>query len=488
MERSKSYRKTINILFRVLAFLVLSACKPAAAPIPVEDQQPLPAVIVEGSTVPATENTLPDKGIIHPALKCAKAEDVTYSIYIPQSCKSGNKWPFLLLFDPQGNGRKPLELYKDLAEKHGIVLMCSNTSKNGNTPVITNRIIYSLFVEINKQYPADTNRIYCGGFSGGGRVATMCQATHPELKGIITIGAASLPANAKSLRYIAIAGRQDFNYREVVETGKNLNAKNNDAVLLFHNGIHEWCPVLLFDKALLLLDADAMRAGTLTMKTEYLLKEAVEARQDAGAMERSGDIRTAADRLAFAKICLKDISTDKKLDEEYQKISSSPLLVKANKDAVALDQEQDQMTSLYLQKVGEPIAKWKDYITKINAELVSTKESPRHFMLKRMMSTLSIQVYSSAKQYIYGTDLSKAAYLSELYLLIDPTNKEAHYFSAILAARNNNPSKVFDELEQSVKYGLADREKLMNEKDFQSYHSDEKFNKILREVELAQSN
>lgn len=487
MERNKISRKTINILFQVLAFLVLSACKPAAAPLPAENA---PAVLTstESSPAPADEKTLPEKGIVHPSLKCAKNEAATYSIYIPQSCKDGGKWPFLLLFDPQGNGKKPLELYKDLAEKHAMVLVCSNTSKNGNDQAVSTKIIQSLIAEITKQYPADTTRIYSGGFSGGGRVAVMCQQFYPKLKGIITIASASIPANVKILRYIAVAGKQDFNYREVVETGKKLNAKSNDAILLFHNGIHEWCPILLMDKAFMLLDADAMRAGTLAVDDKRFLVEAIEARQDAGAMERSRDIKGAYERLAFMKVCMKDIATDKSLDTEYGRLSASPGLKQAEKDAVALDKEQDQLASQYLQKVGEPIAKWKVYISRIDAELVTTKESPRHFMIKRMMATLSIQVYMSAKQYIYGKDLSKAAYLSELYLLIDPTNKESHYFGAIMAARNNTPAKMFDELEESVKYGLADREKLMGEKDFQKYHSDEKFNKIVREVEMAQSN
>ncbi len=481
MEIPFKIKKSTSILFQILAFNFFFACKPVAAP--KED-----AVNQETTTVkesPSINAEIPEKGVVHASLSTAFDPSVTYAIYIPQSCKTGKKWPFLLLFDPQGNGKLPLNNYKDLAEKHGMVMICSNTSKNGNDPVQTNRIVQTLLMEMFKRYPSDSTRIYSGGFSGGGRVAVMAKSFYPQLKGIISIAAGSLPDPSKTCRYIAIAGRQDFNYREVVESGKKLKSSGNPYVVLFHNGIHEWSPVDVMNKALLLLDADAMRNNTLAKNKQPYTELAKEAVQEAGSLERSGDVISAAEQLSFALECLNGIAADEALSKYYEKLKSSPLYKKKQKEAVDLDAEQDVLVRRYLQKVGAPIEGWKKDIAQLNSEMSNLKDSPRSFMLKRMLASVSIQCYMLCKQNING-DLAKAGYLVELYLLVDPTNKESNYYSAIIYARNNQRDQALKALDNSVKYGFADKQLLLQESALQNYQSVQQFNDILNKIDQAQ--
>jgi predicted esterase len=481
MELPLKLNKTTSIILQIIAFTFLLACKPVAAP--KEDaihQESTPT-----KELPSIQSELPEKGIVHSSLSASFDPAVSYAIYIPKSCKTGKKWPFLLLFDPQGNGKLPLNNYKEIAEKYGIVLIGSNTSKNGNDRVQTNRIVQTLLMETFKHYPSDSTRIYCGGFSGGGRVAVMAKTFYPQLKGIISIAAGSLPDPSKTCRYIAIAGRQDFNYREVVEAGKKLKSSGNPYAILLHNGIHEWSPADVMNKALLLLDADAMRNNTLAKNTQPFSELAKESIQEAGSLERSGDIISAVDQLSFALECLNGIAVDDALRKNLEQLKSSPLYVRKQKEASELDAEQDILVRQYLQKVGAPIEGWKDDISKLNTEMSNLKDSPRFFMLKRMLASVSIQCYMLCKQNI-NADLTKAAYLSELYLLVDPSNKESNYYSAIIYARNNQRDQALRALDNSVKYGFTDKQLLLQESALQKYQSVQQFKDILNKIDQAQ--
>jgi hypothetical protein len=481
MEIMHTRKKIFRILTHSFAIIILSACKPAAAPS--ADSEPASTAVTE--TAPAAISAPPDKGTVHALLNASGDPAVTYALYIPQSCSDGKKWPLLLLFDPQGQGTVPLKKYKDIAENHHMILLCSNTSKNGMSPEQNNQIIKVLLNEAMKQLPGDSSRIYAGGFSGGGRVATLVLPQYKALKGIISIASGSLPSPIKTCRYIGVAGLQDFNYKEVKESAAKLEGVM-PVTTLYHDGIHEWCPSTLMDEVMVLLDADAMRNKTLAVNTALLQKEAAAARQDAGAQERTGNIIAAADRLSFAMDCLKDLLEDKELSAYYKRLTTSPAYEKSKTGNDMIDKTQEMLTSKYVQMIGQPLEQWKNAIDLLNAEVNKTKDSPLYFMYKRVLASLSIQCYMLCRKNIYNTNIKDAAYLSELYLMIDPENKDAHYYAAVLAARNSNPDKVLKELNESIKLGFSDRELLMSENAFRNISNTASFNQLLQTIETAQ--
>jgi hypothetical protein len=472
------YRSLATTLIHAFVIICLTSCKPSAAP----------RIDPSASESQPVQKTIPEKGVVHASLPAASDAGVTYSIYIPQSCLNGERWPFLILFDPQGKGKKAVNRYKDLAETHGWVLLCSNTSKNGNDPVESNRIIQALTREVIKEFPSDSSRIYTGGFSGGARVAVTAASVYPSMKGIISIGAASMPGTANNCRFIAVAGRQDFNYREVKETEKKLNATRKPNAVLLHNGIHEWAPVMVMDKAMLLLDADAMRGKNLPARKDVVAEEAKEAVQDAGSLERSGDYTGAVDRLAFAKECIRDIAVDKLMSDYYNRLTQAPAFEKNKKTDADLDKEQDRLVSSYLQKVGAPLTEWQTDMKKLNAELDRINGSARFYMLKRVMASLSIQCYMMCRQYMKDADAKKAEYIVSLYKIIDPDNKDAWYYSAILAAKKGQQAEAVAALEASVRNGFTDKDMLMQEPAFMKLHTLPKFSNLVTTIEANQAN
>ena len=70
---------------------------------------------------------------------------------------------------------------------------------------------------------------------------------------------------------------------------------------------------------------------------------------------------------------------------------------------------------------------------------------------------------------LHGTQpfkgLLQGAYVN-LYKMVDPTNSEAWYFSAVLHARSNDMAAVEADLLKAVEYGFNDKARMHSQNDF----------------------
>src|ERR1044072_3976953 len=121
-------------------------------------------------------------------VNCLADTAESYALYIPAK---GNKTalPVIYLFDPHGSGSLPLHKYKASADSLGFILIGSNTSKNGNDLQYTEELWRILSADTRQRLNIDAQRIYTAGFSGGAKVAGYVALNHPEIKGVIAMGA-----------------------------------------------------------------------------------------------------------------------------------------------------------------------------------------------------------------------------------------------------------------------------------------------------------
>ncbi len=141
----------------------------------------------------------------------------------------------------------PVKLYQKLADKHNLVLACSNNSHNGPIEpsiVAGNAVLDDVFARFN----IDHSFVIASGFSGGGRTATDFALRRGTLVGVISCGAA-LPLKDK-IPFVEIVGLLDMNYQEALSVSSYLNSINNASFLICFYGGHEWPPVESYDDAI----------------------------------------------------------------------------------------------------------------------------------------------------------------------------------------------------------------------------------------------
>jgi poly(3-hydroxybutyrate) depolymerase len=130
-----------------------------------------------------------ERGKVIPEVTCLKAPGQTYALYLPPAYAPERKWPIVFGFAPDANGRRPVTLLKDAAEKYGYILAGSNRARNGPSPPIR-EATEAMWEDANARFSLDPRRGYATGFSGGARMAMVMALERPDrFAGIIPCGA-----------------------------------------------------------------------------------------------------------------------------------------------------------------------------------------------------------------------------------------------------------------------------------------------------------
>jgi hypothetical protein len=61
---------------------------------------------------------------------CLKDDSQSYALYLPPNYTTDRRWPVIYAFDPAARGLRPVERFKDAAEKYGYIIVGSNNSRN----------------------------------------------------------------------------------------------------------------------------------------------------------------------------------------------------------------------------------------------------------------------------------------------------------------------------------------------------------------------
>lgn len=212
---------------------------------------------------PAQQITL-KKGIVIDSLPVSISDTIpeTFSLYLPKKFEVSKPWPILFVFDMNGQGRQALNLLSEAAEEQGYILAASNHLRD-TLPIADNVVIANrMFNAVIGFLPIHKNRIYMGGFAGGGRFATLIPTFIKGIQGVLSSGASlantEVLTSESSFHYIGIVGNGDYNYPEMLNDESLLNRIKFPNQLLVFEGGHKWPPSERLAHALEIFTLSAM--------------------------------------------------------------------------------------------------------------------------------------------------------------------------------------------------------------------------------------
>jgi dienelactone hydrolase len=105
--------------------------------------------------------------------------DESFELFVPDGYRDDGSYGVLVWVSP-GNAGLPQDWF-DVLERHKLVWICPNNA--GNVRHFVARIGLALDAAHNMQaaYTLDPTRVYVSGFSGGGRVSSLCILTYPDV-------------------------------------------------------------------------------------------------------------------------------------------------------------------------------------------------------------------------------------------------------------------------------------------------------------------
>lgn len=398
--------------------------------------EPKEKVILHRNSIETNNSPTYPMGSVITTVSCQKDPSVTYALYLPTSYTQQKKYPVIFFFDAHARGNKPLKLYSQLADKYNFIFAGSNNSKNGIDNQTLGELIAVTMNDVIEKFSIDPVQIYTSGFSGGAKVASIAAFGSPQIKGVIACAAAmpvELLTQPLNFDYIAIAGLEDFNYREMAVQDQQLKNITHD-FFVFKGG-HEWAPVNVMDKAIRKMISNAMETGR------------------------------------------------KKKDERFITETSKFLkdsLIHINYSAAQQEQEK-KLQQQYMKALGEKDKSWWVKETKMLHEKTKQKNNAA-YTYKRILNYLSMACYSFVNKGLVQNQAEATGHYVSVYELIDPNNPDVYYFKAILFAKQGKNQETVDALKKSVELGLDDIEKVKSEFAFNNIRNTDSFEELIIKI------
>jgi len=426
-------------------------------------------------------------GILIEDIKCKQNSAYSFSLYLPKIYSIDKKFPAIYIFDSHARGKMPVELYKDLAEKYGYILIASNNSKNGLSPEISNNITSTLIGECSIRFSIDSRQVYTMGFSGGARVAGSIAINQGGIAGVIACGA-GLPSNPnfanKNFHFMAMVGNKDFNYLEILNVEQqlsSLNIKNNICVF---DGKHEWPKKETMEEAFQWLELNSMK-NTFKIIDYSLIDKVKE----------------------FLDVKIKNASDNKQIIEEYDynkkainfldgltnitKYESRIVNIETSEKYLNAKQNQNNNFSLetglqqkYSQAFQTQNTKWwKNEINQINKFIKINKNPKQSLVYERVKSYLSLIAYMYSDKTVKINDFANAKKFLQIYQMVDPTNSEIYYLKATIYNKQGNKQKTFENLNFAIDNGFEDSQRLNEDIEFSAIRQTKEFKQLIERLE-----
>lgn len=437
----------------------------------------------------AAQEQLP-QGEVVDKVACKSDPSQSYALFLPPGYSADKKWPILYAFDPVARGTVPVKLFKDAAEKFGYIVAGSNNSRNG---IDISEIVKTFWADTHERFSVDARRVYTTGFSGGARVASAVALSYPgAVAGAIVAsggpGPNFNPVSAKQLVFFVTAGSEDFNFPEMKQLGRRLDALGVTNQVVIFAGSHEWPPAELCGEAVEWLEVQAMKSGTRA-KDEALIDErlnlqAKRARQ-CEELQRNYDAYLENEAAVREFRGLRDVN----------EFAAAAARLKSSKEVKAalkaeLAEESDQAT--LLAKLETLLAQLKDASTypETMAELKAnlsdlakkadeSKSLAERNVAHRVLQALRVQMYEEAFALRQRKDYASVPAKLELAAMISPKDPRVFYDLATAYARAGNKGRATAALGKAIERGFSDLARIEENEDFAILRNDAEYKKIV---------
>ena len=434
---------------------------------------------------PAYDNSLV-KGKITDSIICQNHTGHNYALYLPTYYSSGKKFPCIFFFDAHARGALPLRLYKDLAEKHGFVLIGSNISKNGVPLQETNETVKVLMEDTRARINIDPVRIYTSGFSGGSRVAASIAVMNGGVAGVIGC-AAGFPAVQDAFQnkfdYFGIVGDNDFNLTDMEKLNESLQQNGFAHQLLTFNGKHDWAPSSEFQTALLWMQVNAMKEKLQPANDTLVTALKNDYDKRISAAVSSGDFTRVHDLLdGMIKVLdgLSDVSAYKK--------QLADLVAGADfKNAVAMQAKMQQYELIRQQELAKQFTQqdekwWTKKIAELNHGIHSAKTQKESQMYRRLINFLGLVGYLNVNHALSIDDLANAATYLKIFKMADHQNSDCSYLTAVYYIKKGNRQQAISSLNEAASSGFSDVSQLVTDPAFTGLQGEAVFKSIVTKV------
>ena len=427
---------------------------------------------------------------------CESDAAQTYVLYLPSGYTPAKRWPIIYFFDPGGRGRRPLELYKDIAETYGFIMAGSNNSRNFSSD--QGKAVNAVWQDTHARLGIDEHRTYASGFSGGARVAGAMAlgGSHGQIAGVIAHGA-GYPRNKTAakddLPYFFAVGDQDFNWPEVINIRRDREEQSSPYRVRVYSGRHQWAPAAVMEEAVQYMNLKAIQAGDLAADEAFIDRLLEKTRAEAAEAESRKD---AIAQLSAYRALIADFGGLRDVKEATQKLTAlqqSPALKAALKSEREQMSEQLKLEEEISQKIASVAENSVADITTLrldvrqqmgvlNDQAKHSKNEQKRLISGRAFSGIFVGAMEDGQQQLAARHFEKAEAYFDLMRRVSDDPWPVLLLADTHAASGNRKLAIKD-LQEAVRRGLKDRAVIETDPQLQSLKNEPEFRKLVAGME-----
>ncbi len=412
---------------------------------------------------------IPDAGTIT-QIKIKSDTTQSYSLYVPANRDSNSL--LLVFFDPGAKGKKPVEKYKALAERHGIILAGSNNSKNGLSGEESAAIAEKFIQDVQTRFKVKNQNTYACGFSGGARVAVLT-AIGENLPGVIGCGAGfpGKPEKNYGFNYVGVVGNEDFNFLELKRLYNELDRVKMKHQLIVFDGKHEWMPETEMEKAILLMKNDVASQNTLAAKIDSSI----------AVFKKEMNWIRLYDELRLGITSGLDSTHVSAWRTELRSLKKNAAgIADLKKEAEIEGMEAEQQTEIARAYPSKDFTLLTSKIRALSQD-IPKKSSLQKLSDKRLLQFISMMSFLYSEKAL-GSDLSLVKKYLDIYAKADPANPDYHYLVACYQTKAGDKSAAVVSLKKAVDLGFGDLEKIQKNTTLQTLQNEPGFSEIMNQM------
>ena len=436
---------------------------------------------------------------------CLKDAGQSYALYLPPNYTADRRWPVIYAFDPGARGIRPVERFKDAAEKYGYIIVGSNNSRNFPDRPLA-ETVNAMFDDTQTRFSIDQNRVYTAGMSGGARVAgivaqSLAQSPGGGAAGVILCGAgfseAKPPDKPLPFPVFGVAGVEDFNWIELRQLHKALDSIGSANRFVTFDGDHTWAPSDSFLTAVEWMELQAMKSGRRgrdeKLIAELFDKMAAQARADESA-KRIYEAFLKYEAIAKDFNGLREAPEFAKRADELR---SSKEVKDRLKQEKAAEQAQRQRSQEFfaareqLNTAENPAAAMmgmKSMISDLRKKAASRDESVERLAARRALGGFYVSMNEEANRHRAAKKYKEAAASLTLAAEIRPDNPQIFFSLARACALGGDKKQALEALRKAVELGFTNADEIAGNADFASIRNEAAYKRLIEDArQKAQS-
>lgn len=426
---------------------------------------------------------------------CVADSTQSYALYLPSSYTASKQWPILYFFDPGGRGRRPVDLYKGIAESYGFILAGSNNSRNFGSD--QSKAVNHMWQDTHARLALDEHRSYASGFSGGARVAGAMALSNPEqIAGVIALGAGypkEKDGAKDNLPYFFAVGDQDFNWPEVISIRRQREEQGLPYRVRVYVGKHQWAPVAVMEEALQYLNLKAIQAGYLSADALFIDRVLDKTKAEALDAENRKDAIAEFDAYRALVSDFAGLRDVKEAATKLAALQQSPALKSALKNESEQAAEQFRLEEQILAKIAAlednsaldttaQRIEIRQLLGALNDQAKHSKKETTRLLASRAFGDVFVSVMEDGQQELASRHYEKAEDYFDLMRQATDDPWPVLLLADTHAARGNRRLAIKD-LQEAVRRGLNDLSVIESDPQFESLKGEPDFRKLLSGLE-----